>query len=64
MIARIADWQIADWSSRSRDFVPSDPLEARFHGQIRNLREKRRRTHSSGASGARFETAPGPAQFQ
>eukprot|EP00969_Alexandrium_andersonii_P339763 15019586-Alexandrium_andersonii.AAC.1 len=32
--------------------------------QIRHLREKRRRTHPSRASGTDFEAVPGPAQFQ
>eukprot|EP00969_Alexandrium_andersonii_P158546 7004812-Alexandrium_andersonii.AAC.1 len=63
-IARIADWSIADWSLRVGDFATSDPLEARIRGQIRNLCEKRRRTHLSGASEANFEVVPGPAQFQ
>eukprot|EP00969_Alexandrium_andersonii_P243583 10760380-Alexandrium_andersonii.AAC.1 len=37
----MADWRIADWSSRAREFAPSDPLK--------------HRTHTSGASGTRFE---------
>eukprot|EP00969_Alexandrium_andersonii_P278944 12328251-Alexandrium_andersonii.AAC.1 len=31
---------------------------------MRHLREKRHRTHLSGAPGTNFETVPGPAQFQ
>eukprot|EP00969_Alexandrium_andersonii_P154370 6823757-Alexandrium_andersonii.AAC.1 len=32
--------------------------------RIRTLREKRRRTQPSGASGTNFDAVPGPAQFQ
>eukprot|EP00969_Alexandrium_andersonii_P293530 12974822-Alexandrium_andersonii.AAC.1 len=54
-IARIADWPIADWSSRVRDFATSDPLEARFRRWIRNLHETCSKTHPSRASGDDFE---------
>eukprot|EP00969_Alexandrium_andersonii_P019128 835251-Alexandrium_andersonii.AAC.1 len=64
MIARIADWRTVDWSLRLSEFATLDPLNARVPGQIRNLREKRRRTHPSGASGTYVEAVPGPAQFQ
>eukprot|EP00969_Alexandrium_andersonii_P295271 13052658-Alexandrium_andersonii.AAC.1 len=37
--------RIADWSLRVGDFATSDALEARFRGQIRNLRGQRRRMH-------------------
>eukprot|EP00969_Alexandrium_andersonii_P172548 7627668-Alexandrium_andersonii.AAC.1 len=42
---------------------PRTPLEPHFRRQIRNLRERRRRTHPSTASGVNLEAAPGPAQF-
>eukprot|EP00969_Alexandrium_andersonii_P092317 4076001-Alexandrium_andersonii.AAC.1 len=38
-------------SLRVRDFALAGPLEARFSGQIRTLRRKRRRMHPSGVSG-------------
>eukprot|EP00969_Alexandrium_andersonii_P345866 15288549-Alexandrium_andersonii.AAC.1 len=63
-IARIADWRLADRSSLLRDFATSDPVRERFRRRIRNLREKQRRTHPSGASGTDFEAVPGSAQFQ
>eukprot|EP00969_Alexandrium_andersonii_P347987 15387035-Alexandrium_andersonii.AAC.1 len=43
---------------------PRTPPEARFGRRIRNLREKMRRAHPSGASGTDFEASPGPAQFE
>eukprot|EP00969_Alexandrium_andersonii_P249764 11038317-Alexandrium_andersonii.AAC.1 len=55
---------MADWSSRIRDFAISERLNAHIRWQIRNLRERRRRTHRSGASGANSEAVPGPVQFQ
>eukprot|EP00969_Alexandrium_andersonii_P180187 7963940-Alexandrium_andersonii.AAC.1 len=39
-IAWIADWRIAGWSPRVGIFATSDPLEARFRGQIRNPHER------------------------
>eukprot|EP00969_Alexandrium_andersonii_P240899 10635131-Alexandrium_andersonii.AAC.1 len=33
-----------DWSMRVGEFATSDPLKARFRGQLRDLREQRRRT--------------------
>eukprot|EP00969_Alexandrium_andersonii_P101139 4461393-Alexandrium_andersonii.AAC.1 len=64
MIARIADWRIADWSSRIRDFSTSDPIDHPFRRRIRDLREKQCRTHPLVASDAKFEAVSGPAQFQ
>eukprot|EP00969_Alexandrium_andersonii_P257154 11369670-Alexandrium_andersonii.AAC.1 len=61
---RIADWRIADWRLWVGDFATSDPLEARFRGQIGSLREKCRRMHHSGVLEANFEAMPGPVQLQ
>eukprot|EP00969_Alexandrium_andersonii_P365497 15466375-Alexandrium_andersonii.AAC.1 len=44
------------------DFAASDPLNPRFHRQIRCL--MRRRTHPSGALGNNVEAVPGPAHFK
>eukprot|EP00969_Alexandrium_andersonii_P178956 7911440-Alexandrium_andersonii.AAC.1 len=59
-----ADCGLADCGlepERVGGLATSDPLEARFRGQIRDLRGKRRRKHPSGASGTKFEAVPGPA---
>eukprot|EP00969_Alexandrium_andersonii_P135935 6014054-Alexandrium_andersonii.AAC.1 len=59
---RIGGWQMR--SLRSCDFTTSGPLTPRLRPRIRNLHEKRRRTHPSRASGTNFEAVPGPGQFQ
>eukprot|EP00969_Alexandrium_andersonii_P038332 1679139-Alexandrium_andersonii.AAC.1 len=43
---------------------PRGPQNSTSRRQIRNLREKQRRTDPSGASGTDFEAVPGSAQFQ
>eukprot|EP00969_Alexandrium_andersonii_P227431 10043991-Alexandrium_andersonii.AAC.1 len=42
----------------------SDPMNRRDHWQIRNLLEKWRGAHPSGASGTTFEVFPGSVQFK
>eukprot|EP00969_Alexandrium_andersonii_P023600 1030613-Alexandrium_andersonii.AAC.1 len=64
MIARIADWRIADWISLRFDFATWDPLKPCFHWRIRNLREEWRGAHPSRSRGTNVEAIPGPAQFQ
>eukprot|EP00969_Alexandrium_andersonii_P264268 11680003-Alexandrium_andersonii.AAC.1 len=64
MIARIADWRIADRGWGLGDLETSDPLTLRCHVRIQNLREKRRIMHHSGALGAMLEAVPGHVHFK
>eukprot|EP00969_Alexandrium_andersonii_P066875 2948610-Alexandrium_andersonii.AAC.1 len=50
-IARIADWRIADWSWLLCELATSDLLEARFRGQIRNLRAEQAQNAPPGRFG-------------
>eukprot|EP00969_Alexandrium_andersonii_P243233 10744090-Alexandrium_andersonii.AAC.1 len=65
MCIRDRDCGLESANSRFRDLgPPQSTYSINVRWQIRVLRGRSLRMHPSGASGDKFEAAPGPAQFQ